>query len=89
MPFPHITHPDRMTSYIFDIKAEELIQETRPKVLIKGLMCKPAAEDARLQRLLPDAPPGYRWEGHTEYSEDLLRFSFKALVVYRLVEEGT
>lgn len=77
----------RMETHTFSINEEDLLAQvghTSPAIL--ELIRKLDAEDARIRRLLPDAPEGFHWEADWERCEDFASFSVRFRIVHRLKE---
>lgn len=91
MTFPHIPHPkaNRMVSHVFSL--DQHLQRDADHVwqLVQRLQEQLAAENARLLRLLPEAPEGFYWDGEIQTLEDresFLNNNVRYRVVYRLKE---
>ncbi|AUX82880.1 hypothetical protein PBI_RACCOON_44 [Microbacterium phage Raccoon] len=79
----------RLTSHVFRYDEASLVSAIgKPSPLAKDLNDKLAAEQQRLERLLPDPPPGYHWVWEIQTSQDNARFfgSVQYRVVYKLQE---
>jgi hypothetical protein len=50
----------RLTSHTLKVDEESLVSQQANEIIM-DLKVKLSAEDARLRRLLPDPPPGFRW----------------------------
>ena len=82
--------PGRMKSFEIDAYLDEPSPASQ---IVAELQAKLAAEDARMRRMLPEAPPGMEWRGELQSAQhlDFMRMhgDVTMRIVYRLFDTRT
>lgn len=83
--------PGRMKSH--EIEVDQLAHDGPIPDLIAEVNAKLRAEDERMRRMLPEAPPGMSWRGEIQAAQHLdfraMRGDVTMRIVYRLIDDRT
>ncbi|QDP44097.1 hypothetical protein SEA_MCGALLEON_46 [Microbacterium phage McGalleon] len=76
----------RLTSHVFRYDEDSLVSLAGQRnPIVEELMGKLSAEQQRLERLLPDPPPGYHWVWEIQSHGGLNLASSSGVIQYRIV----